>query len=98
MTRVAQSHVAARVANQFSMNPEEAGVIIDRLLAEILQLTAAGQAVTFKNFGSFRTVTRKARTGRNPGTGEPVAIPAQQVLLFRAAKSTARPADDGAQQ
>ena len=94
MKTLPQSTIAATVADQFSMNPEEMGVIITRLLSEILMLTHAGHAVSFKGFGSFRPSTRKARVGFNPATGAPVDIPARQVLTFRPAKATARTVAD----
>ena len=35
---------------------------------------------------TFKTVERKARTGRNPRTGEPVEIAARRVLTYKHAK------------
>ncbi len=42
--------------------------------------------VTFIGFGTFYVAERKARTGRNPRTGEPIKIPAKKVVRFRASK------------
>jgi nucleoid DNA-binding protein len=39
------------------------------------------------DFGIFSIKERAARTGRNPQTGEAVAIPAKQVLSFKPSKS-----------
>jgi DNA-binding protein HU-beta len=38
--------------------------------------------VTLPGFGSFVPTERKARTGRNPRTGEPVDIPAAKSARF----------------
>lgn len=35
-------------------------------------------------FGSFSVVTREARTGRNPRTGETIQIPAKKMVKFQA--------------
>jgi nucleoid DNA-binding protein len=41
--------------------------------------------VSVRGFGTFKTKTRAARTGRNPQTGAALQIPAKDVLTFKAA-------------
>jgi DNA-binding protein HU-beta len=38
-------------------------------------------------FGKFKKITRSARIGRNPQTGESIEIPEKQVVKFIAAKT-----------
>jgi len=40
-------------------------------------------SVTLVNFGTFLVRTRKARTGRNPRTGETIQIQARRTTAFR---------------
>ncbi|MFC1885929.1 HU family DNA-binding protein [Thermodesulfobacteriota bacterium] len=42
--------------------------------------------VTLVGFGTFSKVRRKARTGRNPQTGETMKIKASNVVKFKAGK------------
>lgn len=42
--------------------------------------------VTLVGFGTFSTVKRKARTGRNPQTGEEIKIKARNVVKFSVGK------------
>ncbi|WP_444455321.1 HU family DNA-binding protein [Rhodobacter capsulatus] len=60
--------------------------LIDAILAEITAQTEAGSKVTLMGFGSFEQRQKKARTGRNPATGETVEIPASAHLAFKPAK------------
>lgn len=46
----------------------------------------AGRAVRIAGFGTFDTSRSKARTGRNPGTGAQIQIPAKTHARFRPAK------------
>ena len=46
-----------------------------------------GDKVQIIGFGSFETRVRAAREGKNPQTGETVAIPACKVPVFKAGKS-----------
>ncbi len=41
-----------------------------------------GEKVTLVGFGTFSTVRRKARKGRNPSTGEAIQIKARKVPKF----------------
>jgi DNA-binding protein HU-beta len=43
--------------------------------------------VKIPGLGTFRKVQTKARTGRNPQTGEPIKIPARKKVRFSVAKS-----------
>ncbi len=44
------------------------------------------KGVTLVGFGSFKLVKRKARTGRNPQTGEAIKIKAKNVVKFKPGK------------
>jgi DNA-binding protein HU-beta len=47
----------------------------------------AKKGFTLPGLGKLVLVNRKARTGRNPATGEAIKIPAKKVLKFRIAKA-----------
>lgn len=47
----------------------------------------AKNGFTIPGIGKLVVAQRKARTGRNPATGEPIKIPAKRVLKFRIAKA-----------
>lgn len=72
---------------------EKAGVKkveAERVLAaftEVVESTLAkGESLTLVGFGKFEVRDRAARTGRNPQTGEKLAIPATKVPAFKAGK------------
>jgi DNA-binding protein HU-beta len=47
----------------------------------------AKKGFTIPGFGKLVLVKRKARTGRNPATGDPIKIPAKNVVKFRVSKA-----------
>jgi DNA-binding protein HU-beta len=59
------------------------------LLEELAQLAykEAKTGFTVPGIGKLVLVNRKARTGRNPATGEQIKIPAKKVVKFRIAKA-----------
>ena len=56
------------------------------LLAVIREALAQGQKISLPGLGSFFVVLHAARTGRNPGTGETIAISARKRVHFKASK------------
>ena len=43
-----------------------------------------GEKVELRNFGVFKLKERRARTGRNPRTGQTVPVPPRKVVVFKA--------------
>ena len=60
---------------------------VDGVFAIIGEALADGEEVRLPGFGTFGTRSRPARTGRNPRTGEAVAISASTSPTFKAGKT-----------
>ncbi|MGA1826341.1 MAG: HU family DNA-binding protein [bacterium] len=45
---------------------------------------ARGEKVRLSGFGTFSVIRRKARTGRNPKTGDEIKIPVRHYARFKA--------------
>lgn len=58
--------------------------MLDAFIETVSETLAQGDSVQLIGFGSFKTSERKARSGRNPRTGETVSIPAKRVPSFTA--------------
>ncbi len=64
-----------------------AGKTLDKLLESITRALKEGQDVALIGFGTYKVNDRKARTGRNPKTGETLQIPASKVVVFKVGKA-----------
>ena len=53
------------------------------------EVLVKGDDINFVGWGKFEVRETPARTGRNPKTGEEVAIPAKKVVKFKAGKGLA---------
>ncbi|ERL56173.1 HU family DNA-binding protein [Psychrobacter aquaticus] len=53
----------------------------------VTEALIAGDSVQMIGFGAFKPSLRKARTGRNPKTGEAIDIPAKTAVSFVAGKA-----------
>ena len=61
--------------------------IIDTLFNCVTKALKDGDRVELRGFGTFTTKLRNARIGRNPKTGDPVAIPQKKMPFFKMGKS-----------
>ncbi len=60
--------------------------MLEALLDRLANALTAGERVELRGFGSFEAKETKARTGRNPATGEKIEIPASRRATFRPSK------------
>jgi integration host factor subunit beta len=68
------------------LRPEEIEQVVDIFFDEISARLAEGGRVELRGFGTFSTRKRDARTGRNPRTGDSVAVPEKFVPYFKPGK------------
>ena len=61
----------------------DCGLVIDAFLDAVKDTLARGDHIEIRGFGTFKVRHRKARTDRNPRTGEPVEVPARKVPVFQ---------------
>ncbi|STY93076.1 HU family DNA-binding protein [Moraxella bovis] len=59
---------------------------VNAVLGSIKDELAKGGEINLVGFGSFAVKTQKARTGRNPQTGEKIQVPTKKVPSFKAGK------------
>lgn len=65
---------------------KDAEFVVKEILDAIQKALAKGHRVEIRGFGSFALNYRPPRTGRNPKTGENVAVPGKYVPHFKAGK------------
>ena len=78
---------AATLADKHGLTKAATKTIAADLFAEILDAAIRGENTSVPGFGKFAVKHVEARTGRNPATGESIAIPASTKLTFSAAKA-----------
>ena len=86
MATITKRDIAERVSRKTGQAQSHVKDAIQVLFDENINELIAGNRLEFRNFGVFEVVERKARTGRNPKTGERVPVPAKKVVNFRMGK------------
>lgn len=79
-----RSELPARLAKRFSqLTEKDCAEAVDLVLGALVSALAAGDRIEIRGFGSFSVHRVSPRTGRNPKTGELVAIPAKARPHFK---------------
>ena len=83
-----KSDLVEAIASKAGVNKAQAQSIVEdvfELISEALSKTPPDK-IDLRGFGTFSVREAKARTGRNPQTGETIQIPARKVPGFKPGK------------
>lgn len=75
------------IAAKADMSKAQAKAALEVMLDSITTTLKEGEQVQLVGFGTFKVSHRAARTGRNPQTGQEIAIAASNVPSFVAGKA-----------
>ncbi|WP_338501155.1 integration host factor subunit beta [Sphingomonas kaistensis] len=82
-----RSELVNKLCHDFpDLSQREIEAVVTGIFNEITAQLAKGGRVELRGFGAFSTRQRDARTGRNPRTGEQVAVDAKKVPYFKPGK------------
>ena len=85
MAKMTKSKILAGMAEAADISRKQAAAALDALVG--MAYKGAKEGFMIPGLGKLVLVSRKARMGRNPATGEALKIPAKKVLRDRAAKA-----------
>lgn len=81
-----KAELAELLFEQVGLNKREAKEMVDTFFNEISNALERGEFVKLSGFGNFQLRDKPQRPGRNPRTGEAVAISARRVVTFHASQ------------
>jgi len=81
-----KTDIISRMAEGAGITKAQADKALDGLLEAVKDGLKEGGKVVFLGFGTFSVAERKARTGRNPKTGEVIEIPESRTVKLTASE------------
>jgi integration host factor subunit alpha len=69
--------------NVGGLSKKEASEVVETVFDTLKETLAQGEKIKVSGFGNFVLRDKHARVGRNPQTGEEIAISARRVLTFK---------------
>jgi len=76
----------------------DAEVIVNAVFESMTEALCSGERIEIRGFGSFVVKHRRSREGRNPKTGEIVAVAAKRVPFFKVGKELKQRVDGDASE
>ncbi len=83
---VTKAELAEALFERLGLNKREAKDMVDGFFDEIRAALERGESVKLSGFGNFQLRDKPQRPGRNPKTGEEIAITARRVVTFHASQ------------
>lgn len=87
-----------RLADQTGIPKLKAEQAVDALFHSMKEALSRGDRIELRGFGVFVVKPRKRGVGRNPRTGEEVAIPSGKTIRFKPGKELQAHDDDGGEE
>ena len=90
--------IESMIDKQDHLPAKDVELTVKHILSLMSETLAYGDRIEIRGFGSFSLHYRPARIGRNPKTGEPVALSGKYVPHFKPGKDLKLQVDEGKDQ
>ena len=81
-----KSELVKALADQANISLDEATLVVNTFVDSMKDSLLEGGRVEIRGFGSFKVKEYGSYAGRNPRTGEKVAVEPKRLPIFRAGK------------
>jgi DNA-binding protein HU-beta len=71
------------ISSVSKLTKTDSEIALNAVVSCLTDLLAKGDSIVLPGFASLSVKKREARTGRNPATGQPLAIPASKTVSFK---------------
>ena len=83
MGSLTKADMAERLSSEQNLSKRDAKEMVEAFFDEVSSSLINNEQVKLSGFGNFDLRDKRSRPGRNPKTGEEVAISARRVVTFR---------------
>jgi integration host factor subunit beta len=83
---VTKADLVDEVVRVSKLSKKQAEVVVNTVFASIVEALQGDDKIELRGFGSFRVRRRRSRQGRNPKTGDRVAVPEKRIPYFKPGK------------
>jgi len=81
-----KANLVDEVVRVTGVSKKHAEIIVNTVFSSIVEALRSEDKIELRGFGSFRVRRRRPRQGRNPKTGDQVAVPEKRIPYFKPGK------------
>ena len=83
-----RSELLKKFCNQYpQLLRKDVEKILEIIFFQMSEALSRGESIEIRGFGTYRTIKRKARIGRNPKNSQPVQIPEKNAIRWKMSKT-----------
>ena len=83
-----RSELLQKFCNQYpQLLRKDVEKILKIIFFQMSEALSRGENIEIRGFGTYRTIKRKARIGRNPKNSQPVQIPEKNAIRWKMSKT-----------
>ena len=75
--------IVLKITDETGLKQIDVKKVVQKTFDYIVEALSRLEKIELRNFGVFKIKERRARTGRNPRTGEVVPVPPRKVVVFK---------------
>ena len=94
MSTLTKSDMIEHLMDNLNLTRQEGRCLVENFFDELSESLIEGKEVKLSGFGNFELKDKSSRPGRNPKTGEPVAVTARRVVTFKTGQKVRQKVDE----
>ena len=83
MATITKIDITENLIEKYQLHKNEAKKVVENFFEEVRVSLESGHDVKLSGFGNFELRNKASRPGRNPKTGDVVAVSARRVVTFK---------------
>ena len=83
MATITKLDIIEYLSDKYHLSKQDTKNVVENFLEEIRSSLESGHDVKLSGFGNFELRNKASRPGRNPKTGDVVAVSARRVVTFK---------------
>jgi len=85
-TALTKADIVRNIAQGTGLTKTDTAAVVDGFIEAVIEALQKGEHIEIRGFGTFKSVSRAPRTGRNPRTGAEVRISRRRAPVFKPSK------------
>ena len=81
-----KADIVRMIAQSTGLTKTDTSAVVDGFIEAVIEALQEGEHIEIRGFGTFKSVSRAPRTGRNPRTGSEVKILRRRAPVFKPSK------------
>lgn len=94
ISTLTKADMIEHLVSRLDLTRQDGRYLVEKFFDELSESLIEGKEIKLSGFGNFELKDKSSRPGRNPKTGEVVAVSARRVVTFKAGQKFRQQVDE----